>query len=552
MQNQIEQNIKKNGIIYTPELLAQYIANGILELLPVQHGETLKILDPSVGDGELLKSIYTLSQKMKIKTELWGVDTDQHALECARKKLENVGATAHLISEDFLNFNSKAKFHNFFDIVISNPPYVSTQTMGGKDTSKLSQRFGLRGKIDLYQAFYVSLSNILKPKGYIGVITSNKFMFNKTGSVLRQHLLNEYNITKIVDLGDTKLFSAAVLPAIVFGTKKPFTFDIAEKNKTNFIKIYSKPASSIKKINKLENVYDLLKENKSGCYETDHGIFEITKGVVQFSGKSGDVWNFSTDEEYDWVKKIDEVFPKKISDIGKIHVGIKTTADNVFIDGLERLDTSDFPESELIFDLITASSIEKWRVVNSHKRILYTHIPGKKKKSEVINLELFPKAKKYLYDHYEQLNSRSYIKKSGREWFEIWVPQDPEKLLKPKIVFPDISERPRFAYDEKGMLVAGNAYWFSLNEGLTNDWNFLVLGMANSKLLEKYHDIKFQNKLYSSKRRYISQYVEQYPIPDFDSPISRRIIDLVKKVIAGEANMSKIDHILDEYVLRHN
>lgn len=356
----------------------------------------------------------------------------------------------------------------------------------------------------------------------------------------------------IVDLGDTKLFSAAVLPAIVFGIKKDLTFDVTDENKTHFLKIYSKSSNSIKASNKFENVYDLLKENKSGIYTTNNGTFEITKGVAQFSGKSGDVWNFSTDQEYEWVRRIDEIFPKKITDIGKIRVGIKTTADNVFIDGLEKLNVSELPESELIFDLITASSIEKWKVGNSYKRILYPHIPGERKKSDAIDLDKFPKTKKYLYNYYEQLNSRSYINQSGRKWFEIWVPQDPKKWSKPKIVFPDISERSRFAYDESGMLVAGNAYWLSLNEGLTNDWNFLVLGMANSKLMEKYHDIKFQNKLYSGKRRYISQYVEQYPLPDVDSQISQLIIDLVKKIMAGDSDITQIDRVLNEYISRYN
>lgn len=551
MENQVEQNIKKNGIIYTPESLGNYIARGIVDLLPKENYEPLKIIDPSVGDGELLKSIYIATNNLNIKTELWGVDTDNSALERAKQKLDTIGASVHLVSDDFLSFTTRTTFQDFFDIIISNPPYVSTQTMGKEDASKLAYKFGLKGKIDLYQAFYVSLSNILKPKGHIGIITSNKFMFNKTGSILRKHLLNEYDISKVVDLGDTKLFSASVLPAIVFGTKKELTFDITEKNETNFLKIYSKVLNSINDIKKVDSIYEILELNKSGMYEVNNNTFELTKGIVQFPSKPGDVWNFATNQEYKWAQNIEKLFPKKVLDVGKIRVGVKTTADNVFIDGLQDLDIKDLPESELIYNLITASSISKWTIGNSYKKILYPHIKGENKKADVINLENFPKAKSYLLKFYNQLSSRSYINNAGRKWYEIWVPQDPKMWAKPKIVFPDISEKPRFAYDNSGKLVAGNAYWFSLNEGLSPDWNYLILGIANSHIMEKYHDIKFQNKLYSGKRRYISQYVEQYPIPDIDSHVSRVLINTVKKVLAGESEASEVDKILDTYI-EHN
>jgi len=58
----------------------------------------------------------------------------------------------------------------------------------------------------------------------------------------------------------------------------------------------------------------------------------------------------------------------------------------------------------------------------------------------------------------------------------------------------------------------------------------LIQGIANSKLMTKYHDLVFNNKLYSGRRRYFTQYVEKYPLPDFNSLIAKEIIGLVKKL----------------------
>ena len=56
--------------------------------------------------------------------------------------------------------------------------------------------------------------------------------------------------------------------------------------------------------------------------------------------------------------------------------------------------------------------------------------------------------------------------------------------------------------------------------------------------MTKYHDLVFNNKLYSGKRRYITQYVEKYPLPDINSPISIEIISIVRE-------LNKSSNVLD-------
>ena len=48
--------------------------------------------------------------------------------------------------------------------------------------------------------------------------------------------------------------------------------------------------------------------------------------------------------------------------------------------------------------------------------------------------------------------------------------------------------------------------------------------------MTKYHDLMFNNKLYAGRRRYFTQYVEKYPIPEINSPYSEEIISIVKKL----------------------
>jgi len=92
---------------------------------------------------------------------------------------------------------------------------------------------------------------------------------------------------------------------------------------------------------------------------------------------------------------------------------------------------------------------------------------------------------------------------------------------------------------------------------MTNDFKkdnsdilWLVLAVANSKFIEMFYDIKFNNKLYSNKRRFISQYVEKFPLPDPSKDISIRMIELSKSIF-DEIDMKEIkrkEKILDDLV----
>ncbi|AYO57437.1 hypothetical protein CO230_04445 [Chryseobacterium sp. 6424] len=48
--------------------------------------------------------------------------------------------------------------------------------------------------------------------------------------------------------------------------------------------------------------------------------------------------------------------------------------------------------------------------------------------------------------------------------------------------------------------------------------------------MTKYHDLVFNNKLYSGRRRYFTQYVEKYTLPDFNSEVAKGIIAIVKEL----------------------
>ncbi len=59
---------------------------------------------------------------------------------------------------------------------------------------------------------------------------------------------------------------------------------------------------------------------------------------------------------------------------------------------------------------------------------------------------------------------------------------------------------------------------------------WLALAVGNSKFIESFYDHKFNNKLYAGRRRFMTQYVEQFPIPDPEKSSAKKLIALAKEI----------------------
>ncbi len=128
-----------------------------------------------------------------------------------------------------------------------------------------------------------------------------------------------------------------------------------------------------------------------------------------------------------------------------------------------------------------------------------------------------------------RLEGREYVRKAGRAWYEIWVPQQPDAWAAPKLVWPDISDRPRFFLDRSGSIVNGDCYWLSCGNQSEAEVT-LALAVANSSFALQYYDLCCGNRLYAGRRRFITQYLEELPMPDASSAAMRDVAEMVKQM----------------------
>ena len=535
---------KAIGATYTPRILADFVAEriyGAFRKFP--KNRPIRILDPAVGDGQLLISLleqFATSQGHSV--EIHGFETNHKALDNAYSRLEerlpaksiclNQADFLEFVSENFVNDCQGTLFApespEGFDLIISNPPYVRTQIMGSHRAQSISQKFGLSGRIDLYYAFIIAMTHILKPKGVAGIIVSNRFMFTRSGAPVRRALLERCKLRNIWDFGDSKLFAAAILPAVLLIENE----NGVHSAQPDFSSIYEASTQSKVRCQQLSSPIEAL--SFTGRVKIDDGRqFIVRHGKLSTDGESQNVWRIATESTESWLATVRKHTWKQFGEVGKIRVGVKTCADKVFI----RSDWNQIfkgEKPELLRRVLTHHIAHRFRALdpNPDRRILYPHttVAGA---SQAVDLSQFPISRAYLESHRKVLESRKYLQKAGRAWYEIWVPHDPATWHKTKLVFRDISKEPTFWIDKTGSVVNGDCYWMVCDNPEQTNLLWLAAAVANSSFIEKFYDICFHNKLYAGRRRFITQYVEQFPLPDPESDLGRKIVSAAKDIYAS-------------------
>lgn len=549
---------KAEGATYTPSFLADFVAAEILRVAgSLKERRAIRIFDPAIGDGQLLDSLLERLPPIDGQDVLvCGYETNRTALSIAEKKLSSKypHISLNLVHDDFLTHAMEYGPENGqiglfagsekekYDLIIANPPYVRTQIMGAAQSKVIAKEFGLAGRVDLYYAFIIGMSRVLHSEGVAGFIVSNRFMTTKSGAEVRSAISTNFRLQGIWDFGDTRIFDAAVLPAVLVLQG----LNGKASGPADFTSIYSaEGGASLVAKNPIEAI------RAEGLVSLDDGrSFIVKRGVLDTGSSRDDVWRMGNALSDSWLGTVRAHTHAFFGDIGKIRVGIKTTADSVFIRSNWGAETSG-KIPELLRPLITHHVARQYKArVNEDTKVLYTHQVVNGKRSAV-DISLYPNSDSYLQRFREKLESRRYVADAGRKWYEIWVPQDPEAWSELKLVFRDISERPMFWVDDSGAIVNGDCYWL-ISEKQRPDLIWLAAAVANSSFIESFYDYSFCNKLYAGRRRFITQYVEKFPLPDPKSNDAVRIISLAKIVYEriDSRDVESVKDELDELVWR--
>ncbi|GAA7320273.1 class I SAM-dependent DNA methyltransferase [Helicobacter pylori] len=415
-----------------------------------------------------------------------------------------------------------------FDCIIGNPPYIRQEQI--KDLKPLLQKQYhnfYNSTADIYTYFFALSFNLLKEKGFSAFITSNKYARAKYGAKLRELLLKKTTLVSYMELNALKVFeSAAVDTSIIHFIKQPPLKESDFK--------YYEPTPNDKE--NLKNTPSLLM--KQNALSIESFIFANTT-LLDLRDK---MENIGT----------------PLKDWGiQIYRGILTGCNEAFIIPTEKreeiLNACKTQEERkrteaLIKPILRGKDIKRYSYEWAHLWVINTHngyTSALKSKIPPIDIEKYPATKAHLDAHWNTIATRC---DQGDTPYHLRNCAYLEDFEKEKIVWAEMTDEPRFIYDNKGFYTNQTCYFIARDD----KYLFAIL---NSKVIYFFMR-QMASNLGEGAFRWIKQFIERLPIPQItksNQPTADKIIALVDKILAlkekdPKANTQKLEKEIDALV----
>ncbi len=178
---------QRNGVFYTPELLARALAT------PLINRGTRSVFDPSCGDGRLLHAAYRASRSRQGFRSAISFSGCDRALPHTKRTL----GTAKLVRSDFIDYRPST----LFDVILMNPPFVRHHRLSRAQRAKCQAETASLLKVkqtsDLWAYFVLKAARHLRNGGSIGAILPWSFLSADYAKPLRIWLAERFSEIRV-------------------------------------------------------------------------------------------------------------------------------------------------------------------------------------------------------------------------------------------------------------------------------------------------------------------------------------------------------------------
>lgn len=343
-----------------------------------------------------------------------------------------------------------------FDVVIGNPPYFSLSKL--KDQSDFFEKAGYETYskgADIYCLFYELGGRILNNGGFLTYITSNSWLRAIYGELLKKYFIKNLQPISLLNIEDIQIFDEATVESNILTLQK------------------RKLTDSFPVVN-LSDDY-ILGSSLSNYFELNQ---------IDFSLPDTSEWFIGNKSEGDLKNKI-ETQGKLLKEFDvRINFGIKTGYNEAFIIDEEKrneLIAIDSKNAEIIKPILRGRDLKKYGYEFDKVYLIHSHNGLKSIGLAKIDLENeYPFLFKYLNGFLPKVEMRY---DQGDHWSNLRNCAYIEDFEKPKVIWGEISDKPKFAYDDQGFYAEATTFL------MTGEKLKFLLAILNSKVSEWYFSL---------------------------------------------------------------
>ena len=511
------EGVENRGVLALPNLETKFVAANTLIGLDNANLAKMAVDDLMKQREKLRHRIFSAKRhadKKRFREQDEKIRTD------IKNKLDTLGMggqTEQLADWNPFDQNASAPFFDAdwmfniktgFDVVIGNPPYISISKLSEADRNLFKQQKfkTLENSGDLYCIFYEKGVQLLKNKGLLVYITSNKWMRASYGKSMRQFFIEKSNPLILIDFGQTMIFESAVVHSNIILLEKTHN----------------------EKITQSVQFEEDLWLNSLDIEE----YFNFNK--IHTPHYTSDIWAVVADKSIIIKKQAERIgIPLKEWKI-EFFRGILTGFNDAFIINQSQktdLIKSDPKNEEIIKPILRGRDVRRYYNNFDSRWMIFTR--------RGIQIDSYPFVKRHLLEYYDDLKPRNNGEEEGRkagqyQWYELQdVVAYYGEFFKPKIVFSEIVSEPQFYYDTEGYYPEATVFF------ITGEHIKYLTAMLNSKPVTFLFTSFYAGGDLVGKYRYKKAFLENLPIP---KPKNENLFDYLVLAISFIKKQSPRDY----------
>ena len=370
--------------------------------------------------------------------------------------------------------------------MVGNPPYVRQELIPDVLLSAYRSRYTtIYDRADLYIPFIERSLRALSQGGSLGFICADRWMKNRYGGPLRKLVAENFHLKVYVDMVNTPAFHAEVTayPAIT----------VIDRSPPGPTRIASRPAIHAKALEKLSR-------ELTGVSVSDGHSVHMLDAVA----RDAEPWILHASDQLAVVRRLECDLPTLEEAGCKVGIGVATGADKAFIGPLNELDVEDDRKLPLAMTRDIQDGTVKWRglgVINP-----FSDGPG------LVNLNEYPRLKRYLEDRKELIAGRHCARKIPANWYRTIDRITPAIAGKSKLLIPDIKGAAHIVYEDGKLYPHHNLYYIT-----SETWDLKALQAVLLSSVTRLFIETYSTRMRGGFLRFQAQYLRRLRVPRWEA-----------------------------------
>lgn len=455
---------EKAGVVYTKTWVVDLLLD-LVGYTPDRPLADLLLVEPSAGDGSfLLRAVERLLESchrhdqpiVEAHPAIVAFELDAASASRARQAVarllisQGTGleaadclASCWVRTGDYLLESSQLK--RKADFIVGNPPYIRLEDLDDGGLAYRSIYSTMKGRADIYVAFYEAALKQLARGGVCGYICADRWMFNQYGAELRKLVTSCFSVETVAQMHHADAFEDKVsaYPAVT----------VIRRAKQGAVVVA-----------RLDSEAERTGTKALACVLGSGVTGSVTgtnAAVMDHWFNGAEPWSLIAPQRQALLRRLEAEFPGLEATSARVGIGVATGADKVFI-----TTDADVAEADRMLPLAMAQDVRGGTVAWSG-----SYLVNPWNGRGLVDLSRYPHLQDYFERHRERLVERHVGRKNPTNWYRTIDRVDHQLLGATKLYLPDMSDRISPVLDEGRTYPHHNLYF--ITPGL---WDARVLG----------------------------------------------------------------------------